>query len=384
MRAPRTYTSEDTIEINCHGGTLNARSILSLCLMHGARLAEPGEFTKRAFLNGRLDLTQAEAVMDLIHARTSRAQSAATHALEGHLSRKIEQARDLLLGIVAHIEAHIDFPDDDIDAGTRDSWLNGTLHVLNFVQELFRTAREGKILRHGFAVTIVGRPNAGKSSLMNALLGEERTIVTPIPGTTRDTIEEYADINGIPVKLTDTAGLRKARGAVEAIGIARSRKSLARSDLLLHILDGSRPFSAEDRRLLNLCGKKPVLHVVNKSDLPQKLRLPADFAHGDRLRVSATHGEGLLELKKAIESAALSSLNGPCDLDVVVNERQADALRRTSDYLTCGLEDLRGGAACELVSQQLRTGLSAIGEVVGQTATEDILSKIFSTFCIGK
>ena len=384
MRAPRTYTSQDTIEINCHGGTLNARSILSLCLKHGARLAEPGEFTKQAFLNGRLDLTQAEAVMDLIHARTSRAQAAATHALEGHLSQKIEQARNLLLGVVAHIEAHIDFPDDDIDAGTRDSWLASTRNVLDFVQELLRTAHEGKILRHGFAVTIIGRPNAGKSSLMNALLGEERTIVTPIPGTTRDTIEELANICGIPVMFTDTAGLRKARGTVEAIGIERSRKSVERSDLVIHVLDGSRSFSEEDRRLLDLYRNRSALHVVNKSDVGRKLLLPDDFLDEAPLLISATRGDGLPELKKEIETAALCSLDDSCNLGVVVNERQSDALRRTCDYLTCAIDELSRGASCEFVSQQLRSGLGSLGEVVGQTTSDDILSKIFSTFCIGK
>jgi tRNA modification GTPase len=384
MRAPRTFTAEDTIEINCHGGILNARSILSLCLRHGARLAEPGEFTKRAFLNGRIDLTQAEAVMDLIHASTSRAHAAATHSLEGHLSRGIRRVRESLLDVVAQIEAHIDFPEDEIDSGTRDQWLNAIQDVLKFVSNLLSTVREGKVLRHGLAVTIIGRPNVGKSSLMNALLGEERTIVTPIPGTTRDTIEEHASIRGIPVKLTDTAGLRKARGAVEAIGIRRSHKSLTHSDLLLHVLDGSRPFSVGDRSLLGLYGKTPVLHVVNKSDLPQKLKLPIDFAGGTELHVSAARGDGLDLLKQSIESIALSRIQHPCDLDVVVNERQAHALRRAEYYLTNAVAELRHGISCEIVSQSLREGLNAIGEVSGQTVTEDILSRVFSKFCIGK
>ena len=221
MRAPRTYTAEDVIEINCHGGTLTARSVLALCLEHGARLAEPGEFTKRAFLNGRLDLTQAEAVMDLIHAKTTRAQTAAVHALEGHLGSRLEQARERLLGIVAHVEAHIDFPEDEIDTGTSAQWLAGTREILNFLNDLLATASEGKILRQGLAITIVGRPNAGKSSLMNALLGEERAIVTPIPGTTRDTIEETANIRGLPVVFIDTAGLREAGDELEVEGMSQ-------------------------------------------------------------------------------------------------------------------------------------------------------------------
>jgi tRNA modification GTPase len=384
MRAPRTFTSEDTIEINCHGGTLSARSILSLCLRHGARLAEPGEFTKRAFLNGRIDLTQAEAVMDLIQARTSRAHAAAAHSLEGHLSREIQKARESLLDLVAYIEAHIDFPDEDIDPGTRDQWVNSVQDVLRFVSSLLLTVREGKVLRHGFAVTIIGRPNSGKSSLMNALLGEDRTIVTPIPGTTRDTIEEHANIRGIPIKLTDTAGLRKPRGTVEAIGIARSHKSLSRSDLLLHVLDGSRPFSEEDTSLLRLCGKTRVLQVVNKSDLPQRLRLPDNFPSSTQLRVSATRGDGLELLKQAVESVALLRKHDASNSDVVVNERQSNALRQANEYLTTGAAELREGRSFEIASQSLRAGLNSLGEVVGQTATDDILSRVFSKFCIGK
>ena len=221
MRAPRTYTKEDTVEINCHGGVLTARKVLALCLQSGARLAEPGEFTKRAFLNGRLDLTQAEAVMDLIRAKSDRAHTAAIHELEGHLSVKIGQARDRdkLLTILAHIEAHIDFPEDDLGPDVRNDLLRGTEEVLGFVQSLLATAHEGRILREGISIAIVGRPNVGKSSLMNALVGRERSIVTPVPGTTRDTIEEAVSISGIPFRFTDTAGIRSTRGTAENMGV---------------------------------------------------------------------------------------------------------------------------------------------------------------------
>jgi tRNA modification GTPase len=384
MRAPRSYTAEDIVEINCHGGPLTTRRVLALCLDMGARLAEPGEFTKRAFLNGRLDLAQAEAVMDLITAKTKRAHKAAEHALEGHLSRRIGDVRDQLLGVVAHMEAHIDFPEEDIDTGTRDHWLGEIMTVTAFLRKLLATAADGKVLRHGIAVTIVGRPNAGKSSLMNALLGEDRAIVTPVPGTTRDTIEEFTNLRGVPVKLTDTAGIRKARGTVERAGIARSRKCLSRSDLVLHLFDGSRSFSIEDRRLFTLCEGLKVIQVTNKADLPQRLRIPAECQKARSVVVSVKTGDGLEELKDLIESTVFSMRFTSSDFDLVVNERQADALQRAFNSLTTCTDELRDGAACEIVSQQMRVGLNAIGEIVGSTTTEDILDRIFSSFCVGK
>jgi tRNA modification GTPase len=384
MRAPRSYTKEDVVEINCHGGLLPAKKILSLALRHGARPAEPGEFTKRAFLNGRIDLTQAEAVIDLIRARTERAHTAAVHELEGHLSAKVNAVRDQLVTILAHIEAHIDFPEEDIAPDTRDKLLADTESVVGFLERLFATARRGKILREGIAVAIIGRPNVGKSSLLNALLGHDRSIVTPIPGTTRDTVEELANIRDIPVRFTDTAGIRKARGAVEEIGVARSRKALASSELVLHILDASRPFSQADRQLAGLYRGKPSVLVFNKVDLSEQLKLPADFAGRNQVRISATTGTGLEDLKDKIEEIVWAGGIGGTDLDVAINERHADAIRRALVALTGANNELKTGAPLEIVSQQLRTGLDAVGEIVGKTATEDILDKIFSTFCIGK
>src|ERR1041384_2158539 len=293
MRAPRTYTREDTAEINCHGGLLTAKKVLAACLNQGARLAEPGEFTKRAFLSGRIDLTQAEAVMDLISAKTELAHSAAAHALEGHLARKIEAARERLMTVVAHLEAHIDFPDEDIAPHTREKLLSDIQQVVQTLTDLLATAHEGKVLRDGVAVTIIGRPNAGKSSLMNALLGQDRSIVTPIPGTTRDTIEEIANIRGVPVRLTDTAGVRHARGHVERVGVERSRKSLAASELILHVLDSSRPLSSADFELVSHCAGKPVLRVINKIDLRRRLKLPHNSPEGPTVEVSARSGAGL-------------------------------------------------------------------------------------------
>jgi tRNA modification GTPase len=384
MHSPHSYTTEDTVEINCHGGLLVTRRVLALCLEHGARLAEAGEFTKRAFLNGRLDLTQAEAVMDLIQAKSDRAQTAAQQALDGHLSRKIDEARNELLSVIAHIEAHIDFPDEDIEPANREMWLGRVKDAISFLERLIDSAREGKVLRHGISVTIVGRPNAGKSSLMNALLGEDRAIVTPVPGTTRDTIEELTTISGIPIKLTDTAGIRKARGTVEAVGIDRSRISLARCDLILNVFDGSRRLSGDDRLLISLCTDRPVIQVTNKCDLPQLLRLPAENLSPHRVNISAKTGAGIATLKNLIESVAISKSESSHEFHAFVNERQADALTRAQFALTASSNYIANGSPPELFSQELRIALNAIGEVLGSTSTEDILDRVFSNFCIGK
>ena len=384
MRAPHTYTAEDVVEINCHGGLLTAKTILSLCLQHGAHLAEPGEFTKRAFLNGRIDLTQAEAVMDLVRAKTDRAQRAAAHALEGHLAVKINEVRDRLLITLAHIEAHIDFPDEDLAPDTREKLLADTRSMHESLQKLLATAHEGKVLRDGIAVTIIGRPNVGKSSLMNALLGQDRSIVTPISGTTRDTIEETANIRGIPVRLTDTAGIRKPRGTIEEFGVQRSRKSLLHSELVLHVLDVSRPFSSADHELAAQYATKPTILVLNKIDLPIRMRLPDGFPGKHRVEVSAVTGAGLELLKDEIEVLTWSGTIARSEFDIAINERHAHAVRRAIKSLRAALEDLSRNASLDLVSQQLRIALDAIGEIVGKTATEDILNKIFSTFCIGK
>jgi len=384
LRAPRTYTKEDTVEINCHGGVLTARKILALCLQSGARLAEPGEFTKRAFLNGRLDLTQAEAVMDLIRAKSDRAHTAAVHELEGHLSAKINQAREKLITILAHIEAHIDFPEEDIAPETRETLLHDTEAVLAFVRSLLATAREGKILREGISVAIVGRPNVGKSSLMNALIGSDRSIVTSVPGTTRDTIEETASISGIPFRLTDTAGIRKSRGAVEQIGVERSRKALDISEIVLIVLDSSKPLTAADSEIATHSQGKITLLVLNKVDLPNRLHLPADLSNAPCVKVSATNGTGLDTLRDKLVSLAYSGKVGTTVIDVAINERHKASLEFAEKYLTecCGV--FASNQSLEIIAQQLRRSLNAIGEITGKTATEDILSKIFSTFCIGK
>ncbi len=385
MRAPRTYTKEDTIELNCHGGILTARKLLSLCLQNGARLAEPGEFTKRAFLNGRLDLTQAEAVMDIIRAKTDRAHDNALHELEGRLSYEINEARDQLIAILAHIEAHIDFPEEDISPKNRENLLRDARSVLGFLESILATFRQGKILREGIPVAIVGRPNVGKSSLLNALLGENRAIVTPVPGTTRDTLEEFANIQGIPFRFTDTAGIRHPRGRVEAIGVERAAKAIHDSDIVLHVLDASQTFRSTDLEIQQKCGKKQLLLVLNKSDLPTRLRVPPQLFGFKAIPISASSGFGLPVLCDTLVQTAYSdSAGGTTNLTVAINERHHEALLRASNSLTDGVLCLERREQLEVVSQQLRIALNALGEITGQTATDDILDRVFSTFCIGK
>ncbi len=384
MRGPKSYTGEDTVEINCHGGILTAQRILRLCLSKGARLAEPGEFTKRAFLNGRMDLAQAESVADLIHAHTEMAQTVAARTLEGRLSAKVNRIRDRLTTVLAHIEAHIDFPEEDIGPEARDKLLGDLRLILVEIGQLIATARDGKILREGVPVAIIGRPNAGKSSVMNALLGHERSIVTPYAGTTRDTIEEYANIGGVPVRFTDTAGIRKPRGTIEKIGVERSHKALDACVLALHIIDSSRRFHQDDDGLRKLSMNKPTIMVLNKTDLPRRFRLPKDWDNLEMIEMSAKTGCGLTELKQCMLRHIWSGKGDQLEVDVAINERHAQALAMAKNILTQSVDDFSSGASLEIVAQTLRSGLDQVGEIVGKTTTEDILAKIFSTFCIGK
>jgi len=425
MRAPRTYTREDVVEITCHGGILATKTVLDTVLENGARLALPGEFTQRAFLNGRLDLTQAEAVADLIHSRTDLALRAANEQLAGKLSARINQLRDDLMHTLAHIEAHLDFPEEDIAPNTHAQLEHQLASGIAFMDELLRTAHEGQILRHGIRAAIVGRPNAGKSSLLNQLLGHDRAIVSPIAGTTRDTIEETANVRGIPVVFIDTAGLREAQNEIESEGIRRSRASLARAEFILHVLDASEPLTAEDETFLaEFAGKMRIL-VRNKADLPVRLSAaelagqlltrrenggasaPASCAaitktvHEDThptaalqhagpatgapiVDVSCTTGQGIEILKDAIKSLVWSGAITNEMAQVTINSRHQDALRRARESTSLALEALRADASLEFIALDLRLGANAVGEIVGKTTTEDLLDSIFRQFCLGK
>ncbi|PYL01036.1 MAG: tRNA uridine-5-carboxymethylaminomethyl(34) synthesis GTPase MnmE [Verrucomicrobia bacterium] len=399
MRAPRTFTREDVVEITCHGGILAAKLVLDTVLENGARLAEPGEFTKRAFLNGRLDLAQAEAVADLIHTRTELSLAAANEQLAGKLSQRINQLREDMMKTLAHIEAHIDFPDEDIAPDTREQLLSRLEGGVAFMDELLRTANEGQILRRGIRAAIIGRPNTGKSSLLNQLLGHDRAIVSPIAGTTRDTIEETANIRGLPVVFVDTAGLRAAADTLEQEGIRRSRETVARAELILHVFDVSEPFTSEDENYMTQFAHKKRILVRNKVDLPQRLELPSEVGRdvliaprraGDSppyqsiVDVCALTGQGVEALKDSIKDLVWAGEIKAGMLQVMINSRHQDALRRAREATLRTLEALRGDLTLELVALDLRIAVNAVGEIVGKTTTEDLLDSIFSQFCIGK
>ena len=403
MRAPRTYTREDVVEITCHGGVLSTKAVLDTVLECGARLAEPGEFTKRAFLNGRLDLAQAEAVLDVIHSRTELALAAANEQLAGKLSQRINELRDDLMLVLAHVEAHIDFPDEDIAPDTREQLETKLVNGIAFMDELLRTANEGQILRRGVRAAIIGRPNAGKSSLLNQLLGHDRAIVSPIAGTTRDTIEETANIRGVPVVFIDTAGLREAGDEIEAEGIRRSRESLARAEFILHVLDASEPLSTADETYLAEFADKKRILVRNKVDLPEKLntaelerQLPNRHDSREDVQragletgvplvdVCCANGQGMEALKDAIKSLVWSGAIKSDMSQVMINSRHQDALRRARESAVLTLDALRAGLSLDLVAVDLHAAVNAVGEIVGKTTTEDLLNSIFSQFCLGK
>jgi tRNA modification GTPase len=372
LRAPRTFTGEDTVEISCHGGLLVTKLILDALLASGARLAQPGEFTRRAFLHGRIDLTQAEAVIDLIQSRTDLALRAANQQLAGNLGARVNALRDSLMLVLAHVEAHIDFPDEDIAPDTRDKLL-GRLHDgRTEIEGLLKTAPEGQILRRGIRVAIIGKPNVGKSSLLNRLLGHDRAIVSPIPGTTRDTIEETANIRGIPVIFVDTAGLRESSDVIEQEGIRRTRESVEKAELILHVLD--QPTSRDEPQFDQ---PKLTITILNKSDLPQTFELPG------AVKISCATGEGLEELKDRIKDLIWSGA-GTDMTDVMINSRHEETLRRAKSGIDRTIEALQKGLSIELAALDLRIAVNAVGEIVGKTTTEDLLDAIFSQFCIGK
>lgn len=369
---PASFTGEDVLEIACHGGILLAAHILALTLRAGARAAEPGEFTRRAFLNGRMDLTRAEAVMDLIRARTPLALRAAAEQLRGRLGEEITALRADLLGLVVHLEAWIDFPEEGIDPDTGAQLIAKVDESAARIERLVATAEEGRILREGVRVAIVGKPNAGKSSLLNRLLGLERAIVSPIPGTTRDTIEESACLQGVLFRLTDTAGLRETDDPVEREGVARSRRAIENADLVLHVVDAS-DFHAEP----DLGGNE--ILVANKCDLAGSRPLP-----GHAQKVSALTGEGLEALAAAMVSAAGAGHLTAGQSLAAVNTRHKVLLEQALAALAAARELLASARPPELTAIELRAALDAVGRIVGTADTEEILGGIFGTFCIGK
>jgi len=384
MKGPNSYTREDVVEIQCHGGTLVVSRILSLVISEGARLADPGEFTKRAFLNGRIDLVQAEAVMDVISSRTDASLALAQHQREGLLSKRISVVKDGILYALAYVEALIDFPEEDVDVAVETDVLGRVAPALAELAALIEGFDEGRVLRDGVSVVIAGKPNVGKSSLLNTLLKEKRAIVTSVPGTTRDVIEEVVNINGLPVKLLDTAGIRDSEDQVEQEGVRLSLDRIPKADLVLFVVDGSHPFGVEDAAIFQAIGTKSCIVVRNKADLPVCAELPAT-CDAPAVAISTVTGAGVPELRDAISNAFMHGAAIDSREFVAVSKaRHRDALLKARESLQGFVRNLEAGVNMELLPVDLREALDAVGEVTGETTADDVLDRIFSSFCIGK
>lgn len=389
MRAPKTYTCEDVVEINCHGGLLATNRILQLVLSYGARMAEPGEFTKRAFLNGRIDLSQSEAVMDLIRAKTDKSMKVALNQLDGDLSRLIRHLRKDILDVLAQVEVNIDYPEyDAVEEMTTKMLKEKAIDIQQRIQALLKTAKQGKVLREGLATAIIGRPNVGKSSLLNSLLHEDKAIVTNVAGTTRDVIEEYVNVNGVPLKLIDTAGIRHTEDTVEKIGVERSKKALDAADLVLLLIDSSSPLTAEDRELLTAIKDKKRIVILNKTDLPQKV----DLAELKRLidgaalvETSIVKHEGMDKLGQKISHMFFNEgIESGQNTVMVTNARHIGLLHQANDALNDVLKGINDGMPVDLVQIDMTRCWDLLGEITGDSYQDELLDQLFSQFCLGK
>ena len=384
MRSPKTFTREDIIEINTHGGIAVTNEILQLVIREGARLAEPGEFTKRAFLNGRVDLTQAEAVMDIIRAKTDKAMNIAVKQLDGSLSDLINNTRQEILNTLAQVEVNIDYPEyDDVEEATTEIIREKTTEFEALLTNLLKTARRGKILREGISTAIIGRPNVGKSSLLNNLLREEKAIVTDIEGTTRDVIEEYVNINGVPLKLVDTAGIRETEDIVERIGVERSRKALKEADLVLLVLNASEPLTDQDRQLLEISQDSNRIILLNKVDLPQQIELDQILA--DHIKISVLKNQNINQIEDRInalffENAGLVEQ----DATYLSNARHISLIEKAVESLQAVNEGLAMGMPVDLLQVDLTRTWEILGEITGDAAPDELITQLFSQFCLGK
>ncbi len=387
MRAPRSFTMEDVVEISCHGGIVPVRRTLDLLLDAGARMAEPGEFTKRAFLNGRIDLAQAEAVIDLIRSRSDRAFSIAMKQAEGSLSERIRMLRHDLVELMAHIEVNIDYPEHDVEEMTNTFIKDKTLSAIDVIEGLLRTAKQGKVMREGIITAIVGKPNVGKSSLLNELAQEERAIVTDIPGTTRDVIEEFVTVNGIPLKLLDTAGIRETADVVERIGVERSRGAIADADLILMVVNSNEPLTDEERALIVQLQGKPMLLLLNKSDLPagvDKKWLSEHIEQERMIEMSMKEHRGIDQLGEAIAKMFFSGEVETADPTYVSNSRHIHLLNQAQHSLQEALQATEQWMPIDMIQIDIRTSWEKLGEIVGDAVGESLLDQIFSQFCLGK
>lgn len=388
MREPKTFTREDIVEINTHGGIVATNRVLELVLREGATLAEPGEFTKRAFINGRIDLTQAEAVMDLIRAKTDRSMDLAVKQLDGKLSNLIENLRQDILNTLAQVEVNIDYPEyDDVEEMTLKLLGEKTTIIKNRIDGLLSTAKQGKILRDGISTAIVGRPNVGKSSLLNALLREEKAIVTDIEGTTRDTVEEYINIRGVPLKLVDTAGIRDTEDVVERIGVERSKKALKEAELVLLLLNQSEALTAGDRELLALTQDHKRIIIMNKIDLPNQLLKESLLEWVEEDEIIATSmmtQEGIDALEEKIADYFFSGQSGEKDATYVSNARHIDLLQKASQSLDEVKNGIDMGMPVDLIQIDFTRAWEILGEIIGENAPDELLTQLFSQFCLGK
>ena len=387
MKGPKTYTAEDVVEINCHGSMVSLRKTLALILRKGARLAEPGEFTKRAFLNGRLDLSQAEAVIDIIKAKTDRSFDVAMSQLEGALSLRVTEIRQKLLDLLVDITVNIDYPDEDIEELTYDKIEENILLIGEMIEKLLSTADIGRMIREGIRVAIVGKPNVGKSSLMNSLLRETRAIVTEIPGTTRDTIEEAISIRNIPVYLVDTAGIRETSDEVERLGIERSKAAFNEADFIIFIMDGSSAISDEDREIASYLDGRDSVVLINKNDLER------GFTNDDVrelvndpviIETSLIKNEGIEEIENHIEELVYGGELSQHDSTMVNNVRQIELLKQSRDSLRDAMEMTLAREALDFIEVDVRNAYDLLGEITGETVSDDIINEVFARFCLGK
>lgn len=387
MRAPRSFTMEDVVEISCHGGVISVKKVLDLLLHQGVRIAEPGEFTKRAFLNGRIDLSQAEAVIDLIRSKSDRAFSIALKQVEGALSKRIKYLRHQLIELMAHIEVNIDYPEHDVQELTQLYIKDKCNAAIDEIEQLLKTANQGKILREGILTAIIGRPNVGKSSLLNALAQENKAIVTDIPGTTRDVVEEFVTINGIALKLLDTAGIRETSDVIEQIGVEKSKTALSQADLILLVFNQNDVLHEDELTLMEQIESRQSIVIVNKIDLPEKTDMDTIYRHFPRdrvVRMSIKTEEGLNDLERAIASLFFSGKLETDDLTYVSNVRHIHLLKKARHSLVEALNASDNLVPIDMVQIDIRNAWESLGEIIGDSIGESLLDQIFSQFCLGK
>ena len=388
LRAPKTFTREDIIEINCHGGILTINRILELTMTYGARMAEPGEYIKRAFLNGRIDLSQAEAVMDFIRSKTDRASKVAMNQIEGRLSDLIKKQRQSILEILAQVEVNIDYPEyDDVEDATTDFLLEQSKRIKEEINQLLETGAQGKIMREGLSTVIVGRPNVGKSSMLNNLIQDNKAIVTEVAGTTRDVLEEYVNVRGVPLRLVDTAGIRDTEDIVEKIGVERSRKALSEADLILFVLNNNEPLTEDDQTLFEVIKNEDVIVIINKTDLEQRLdvsELREMIGDMPLIQTSMLKQEGIDELEIQIKDLFFGGEVQNQDMTYVSNSRHISLLKQARQSIQDAIDAAESGIPMDMVQIDLTRTWEILGEIIGESASDELIDQLFSQFCLGK